>query len=107
MAVPGNITSLTSTGTNNLIKTGAILVTEAKDVLFALGLNVSRVAQTELLGSNEAEVAILPLLKYGISDASILLTESNLTAADFNQTLTMLEISGKIRPLGSNHWSTL
>src|SRR5690606_40419225 len=38
LAVPGNITSPTSAGTNNLIKTGATPVTSAQDVFYALGL---------------------------------------------------------------------
>jgi DNA processing protein len=37
LAVPGNITSPGSVGTNNLIKTGATPVTSVEDVLFALG----------------------------------------------------------------------
>jgi hypothetical protein len=31
--------------------------------------------------------------------------DSALDIAQFNQTLTMLELSGKIRPLGSGHWA--
>ncbi|MGH7241607.1 MAG: hypothetical protein ACREGB_04905, partial [Candidatus Saccharimonadales bacterium] len=30
---------------------------------------------------------------------------SQLDIATFNQTLTMLELSGKIRPLGGGHWA--
>jgi DNA processing protein len=37
MAVPGNITSLTSAGPNNLIRSGAVPVTSASDILEALG----------------------------------------------------------------------
>ena len=37
-AVPGNITSSTSVGTNNLIKAGAIPVTDVSDVLHRLGI---------------------------------------------------------------------
>lgn len=38
MAVPGNITSKTSKGTNALIRQGAALVTSCEDILLALGL---------------------------------------------------------------------
>lgn len=38
-AVPGNITSATSHGTNELLKQGAAPVTQAADVLLALGLH--------------------------------------------------------------------
>jgi DNA processing protein len=105
MAVPGNIHSPLSEGTNNLIKTGAIPVTTSADILLALGLSDSHNRQTELFGSTKEEVLILTLLQSGLTDASELLRNSKLAAAEFNQTLTMLEITGKIRPLGAGHWS--
>jgi hypothetical protein len=37
------------------------------------------------------------------SDGQILLSRSQLSFSQFNQVLTMLEIGGKIRPLGANH----
>src|SRR5256885_1815458 len=47
MAVPGNITNPMSQGCNNLIKAGALPVTEVEDVLLALGLS-PQTAQTQL-----------------------------------------------------------
>ncbi len=41
-AVPGNVTSGTSAGTNHLIKQGAYLIEHAEDVLSALSLEISR-----------------------------------------------------------------
>lgn len=105
MAVPGNITSPLSQGTNNLIKSGATMITEAGDVLFALGFDPTKQKQQELFGSNEEETILLNLLQGGISDSSILLTESGLSPATYNQTLTMLEINAQIRPLGAGHWT--
>ena len=103
MAVPGNITSPTSAGTNNLIKAGAIPVTDVSDVLTALGLNNKQV-QLEILAANKEEEAILDLIKQGITDSAEILAQCGLNSALFNQTLTMLEITGKIKPLGSGHW---
>ena len=103
MAVPGNINSALSEGTNNLIKTGALPVTSSDDIFLALGLSAGK-QQTELFGSNAAETALLELLKQGITDASVLLRDSKLEPASFNQTLTMLEITGKIYSLGSDNW---
>jgi DNA processing protein len=102
--VPGNITSLLSAGTNNLIKAGATPVTGLDDILAALGLGKTTTVQLRL-GATEEEATVLRLLEQGISDGSELLRLSELSAPQFNQTLTMLEITGKIRPIGAGHWS--
>lgn len=104
MAVPGNITSQASMGTNNLIKAGATPVTSADDILEALGLEGSQ-EQLEILGTTEEESIILRLLQSGTTDGSELQVLSKLDPALFNQTLTMLEITGKIRPTGAGHWT--
>lgn len=103
MAVPGNITSAQSAGTNNLIKAGAIPVTSSQDICEALGVDAQ--VSLELFGANEQEAILIALLKDGMSDGSELLVASELDAPIFNQTLTMLEIGGKIRPLGAGHWT--
>lgn len=104
MVVPGNITSPLSAGTNNLIKAGALPITETADILQALGLKTTG-QNLELLGANAEEAVLLEALRSGITDSNDLLTTTGLETAVFNQTLTMLEITGKIRPLGAGHWS--
>lgn len=106
MAIPGNITSSLSAGTNTLIKTGATPVTEALDVLAALNLDLD-LDKMETMAANAEEAAILQHLKTGTTEASELQITSKLEPAVFNQTLTMLEITGKIRPLGAGHWTIL
>jgi DNA processing protein len=103
-AVPGNITSPTSEGTNNLIKRGGIPVTDVGDILFALGIKPKK-APLVPKGSTPAEQVLLDLIAEGISDGSELQDKSRLDIETFNQTLTMLEITGKIRSLTANHWS--
>ena len=105
MAVPGNITSSLSAGTNNLIKAGATPVTEAKDVLRAINIESTEPAQQELIAANEEEHIILSLLKEGVLEGDLLLLQSKMDPALFSQTLTMLEISGKIKPIGNGHWT--
>jgi DNA processing protein len=105
MAVPGNITSLLSVGTNNLIKAGAAPVTCPADILSTLGIEHNAPQREEVQAANAEEAALIELLLDGITDASELLARSNLTTVLFNQTLTMLEITGKVRPLGANHWT--
>ncbi|HVW23604.1 MAG TPA: DNA-processing protein DprA [Candidatus Saccharimonadales bacterium] len=104
MAVPGNITSPLSAGTNTLLQTSAMPVTSYKDVLFALGID-DQASKTEIRGRNSAEQTLIELLRDGLSDGQALLAASELGASEFSQTLTMLEITGRIRSLGANHWA--
>jgi DNA processing protein len=104
LAVPGNITSPTSAGTNNLLKMGATPVTEAADIFYMLGLEASTVKQAPKSGNLDEQI-ILDLLQSGVSGGNDLLEQSNLQISVFNQSLTMLEIQGLIRPLGGNQWT--
>jgi DNA processing protein len=103
-AVPGPITSYLSEGTNQLIKTGAIPVTSVEDILEVLHIQKAQ-SQQQLFGANEAETAILEALSSGISDATALQQASELSSTLFAQTLTMLEICGRIKALGNNMWA--
>jgi len=103
LAVPGNITSTTSAGTNNLIKAGATLVTSTADILYALGITLPK-ANIAPRSSDPHEQALLDLLHSGITSGSELLAKSTMDVSLFNQTLTMLEIRGRVRPLGNNQW---
>jgi DNA processing protein len=103
MAVPGNINSPTSVGTNNLIKAGAAPVTCVADVFMALGLQPQ--ATHAPVSADPQEQTILTLIHTGTTDGAVLLTASKLPVNVFNQTLTMLEINGRVRPLGNNHWA--
>jgi len=105
LAVPGNITSPTSAGTNNLIKSGATPTTSAQDVFIALGLDFRAKKREAPRSSNPNEQILLDLLFSGTSDGAELLQKSNLGVSIFNQTLTMLEIRGHLCPLGNNQWS--
>ncbi len=104
-AVPGPITSSTSEGTNNLIKVGAIPVTSVEDILNELKWQDTAKQSSDTAAYSDQERLVIDLLKQGISDGHELLILSKLEASKFNQALTMLEIMGKIRPLGANNWS--
>jgi DNA processing protein len=104
LAVPGNITSPTSAGTNNLIKTGATPVTGVKDILHALGIEPVLTNKQAPRSGDPQEQILLDLLFSGVDDGAALLSQSGLELRSFNQSLTMLEIRGQIRPLGGNRW---
>lgn len=103
--VPGNITSPNSAGCNNLIKSGATPVTCIEDILHAMGASNLAHATYIHKGDTADEQRILDMLYSGTSDGHELLVGSSLTPDIFSQTLTMLELGGKIHPLGNNHWA--
>lgn len=105
MTVPGNITSPNSAGCNQLLKNGATPVTDSSDVLKELGLAETSKNKKTPLASTPEEKVILDLLQKGLRDGEELQIRSNLEASTFQQTLTMLEITGKIRALGANQWT--
>ncbi len=104
-AVPGPINSPGSIGTNNLLKSGAHVVTEAQDVLNLLGIESEVKARQEVFGDTKEEQIIIDLMKSGTTALEELQQKSDLDPAIFSQTITMLEISSKIRPLGAAHWT--
>ncbi len=104
-AVPGPITSSLSVGTNNLLKSGAHVITSAEDVLNILGVQTKEKQQLEIFGDTQEEQVIIDIMKEGITELDQIQKRSELEPAIFSQTITMLEISGKIRPLGAAHWT--
>ncbi len=104
-AVPGNITNPLAAGCNNLIKAGAIPVTCVEDILNALEWQDLSAKPKKVIGHTDEETVIIGLIESGVADGAELLIKSELEASLFNQTLTMLEITGRIRPLGANNWS--
>lgn len=103
--VPGNITSPMSAGCNALLRQGATPVTCAEDILEVIAPDMLEPQASLPLGSNANETAIIQLLQSGLRDGNELQKQSNIEAAEFNQTLTMLELSGTIRALGGNQWT--
>lgn len=105
MAVPGNITSAKSAGTNNLIRGGARLVTNGSDVLAELGYK-SGVLQKPVQADSREEQIILDLLKEGINSSEELIARSNLSASEFANIISLMEIAGKVFNLGAGNWTT-
>lgn len=106
LAVPGNIYHDGSKGTNNLVKScHAGAVTSYKDVLHLLEFKGHKPATQRVRGRNAHEQTVLDLMLRGVTQGHELLAKSQLTASEFSQVLTMLEIASKIRPLGANNWA--
>jgi DNA processing protein len=104
MAVPGNITSPMSEGCNNLIKSGAVPITGADDVFFALNLSPAKVAAIKSFSGTKHEELIYSLIRQGISAQEELVLAAQIDSPSVSSSLTMLEISGFIRPVGNGNW---
>lgn len=104
MAVPGDITRAGSEGTNNLIRAGATPITKVADIFYALGIEPEPQDSPRPQSEQPHEQLVLDLLVGGTCDGNALLQTSGLSAAAFNQAVTMLELTGKIRTAGGNQW---
>ncbi|NDC93848.1 DNA-protecting protein DprA, partial [bacterium] len=106
-AVPGPITSNTSQGTNQLLKNGAHVIACAQDVLDILGIGPLTSKQQTIFGLNPQQMKILSLMQTGVNKSEELYAKAGMNESDFAQALTMLEIHGHIRSLGSSNWQLL
>jgi DNA processing protein len=104
MAVPGNINSPTSEGCNNLIKSGAIPVTEVDDIFFALKLSPKTAKAKRSFSGSKAEQLVFEFIKEGLSAQEDIATAARLDGPALASALTMLELSGYIRPAGGGNW---
>lgn len=103
--VPGNITSPMSAGCNHLLTQGAQPLLDPDDLLEHL-VPSDHPTQTLLpIGATPTEQAILDALASGLRDGDEIYAKlSDISIAEFQTSLTMLEINGHIRPLGANCW---
>jgi len=100
-AVPGNIDSFASEGANALIKQGAIMTTDAADILEALNLKSVRAEDLIIEPKNQEENLIFSALEKGPLAVDKIAKETNLDIVTINSLMSMLEISGKIEKVES------
>lgn len=106
LVVPGDIYRPGSKGVHALLlRDKASIVTNYTHILQQIGLQPHVTPAQHIKGRNTQEQSILDLMLKGITEGEQLLSQSKLDVSLFNQTLTMLEISGKIRPLSNNYWA--
>jgi DNA processing protein len=94
LAVPGEVTSALSTGTNALLRQGATPATCVADVLEALGVAARPVAAEE--SDDPVSAAVLAALAAGSTTADGLVRATGLAAAEIATALTLLELAGKV-----------
>ncbi len=102
-AVPGNIFSPGAAGVNKLIQDGAHPVTTVKDILESLNLYTVpyHVEAQEALPENTEEHTLLALLNPDGCHIDDLIRESGLAAAVVIATLTIMQLKGLIKQVGS------
>ena len=93
-AVPGEITSALSAGSNALLRLGATPLTCAQDVLESYGLTLP-VAAAPVLG--QAAAAVLERVRESALGADELCRSTGLAAGDLAVALTELELAGAVR----------
>ncbi|HEX7734994.1 MAG TPA: DNA-processing protein DprA [Ktedonobacteraceae bacterium] len=105
-AVPGGIFASRSVGTNRLIRDGAHPVLEVKDILDALNLFMLplHMEAQAVLPENTAEGRLLALLGHEPVHINELILASELSAPTVTATLTMLELKGLIKAVGSTQF---
>ena len=106
-AVPGNIGSPTSRGTNSLIKRGALLVETAGDVLAGLGLPPGRkqpAVHRALPAMTDDEASVLRTVTDEPKHIDVLLAECSVTPGRLSALLTALELKGLVRQLPGKYF---
>lgn len=111
-AVPGNITNPYSQGCNKLIQQGATPYTSPDDILCELfpdeyARKHQKLRQQSLIGDTDTETLILVALSQGLRAGEQIMQATKLPPEVFNQTVTLLEIKGRLRSLGANRWSLI
>lgn len=111
-ALPGNITSPRSKGTNQLIRDGAYIITEPQDISSQYSIRYKNFlykkplddkdekkadnSSSNIFDSNNISSRIIELLETGNKDIDSLCQELSLTSAELSAVLLGLEIDGKI-----------
>ena len=93
LAVPGEITSALSAGSNALLRLGATPLTCAQDVLESYGLVVAAAASPEL---GETAATVLERIREAALGADELARATGLSAGELAVVLTELELAGLV-----------
>lgn len=110
LAVPSNITSASGEGTNDLIKQGCPMITNAQDVFFELGMDddedkKEKQHETKMKCLSDDENKILGLLSYEPLPFEKIVKNSGKDIQDVQYILTLLEINGFAEKLPGNRFT--
>jgi DNA processing protein len=102
-AIPGSILSSRSAGVNKLIQDGARPVMDVRDIIESLNLFMipRQMEMQAILPDNAEEKKLLELLSHEPMHIDDLIRESDLPAHEVSSVLTMMELKGMIKQVGS------
>lgn len=100
--IPGNIDIKNSSGTNKLLKENAKFVTNINDILEEI--KVKSVAKTDELEISSEYKKVYDIITRSPIHINQICKKANISIAEANQTLTMLEIDGLIKSLPNNEY---
>jgi len=105
-SVPGQIFSLQSVGTNNLIKKGARLVSGLKDILEELNMSLQKETGEKIprIPATENEKVLLEILSPEPIHIDNISKLSKLGTAEVSSALSMMEIKGWVKNIGGQNY---
>lgn len=105
-AVPGNINSPASKGTNRLVQQGAKSVLSVEDILEELNLTMvlERVAVQKAVPDSAEEALILDHLTHQPIHVDVLSRDCGLPSAMVSSTLTLMELKGMVQQVGGMNY---
>ncbi len=105
-AVPGNVNSPVSKGTNHLIQQGAKLVSRVEDILEELNLTqvVEQTAVQLALPETSEEIALYAQLSGQPTHIDELCRSAEMSTGLVSSTLTLMELKGLVQQVGSMNY---
>jgi len=103
-ALPGNINSIFSAGTNKLIKDGAKPLLEIDDIIEEVyelkeGIMLNKRKSMDYSNYSETEIKIIKLLEQEPLHSDVIAYKTNIDIITLNSVLTILELKGSIKEL--------
>lgn len=111
-AVPGNINSIYSKGTNLLIKDGAKIVLSVDDIIeeireFENIKNVKKTKKINYSGLSKDEIKVVSYIEKEPIHTDLLCLKTNISISNLNSILTILEMKGIVKKLPNQLFTIL
>jgi len=108
-AVPGNVLSPASRGTNRLIQNGAYAMVSPQDVLDVLNLSELESIKTarQVLPADKTEARILQVMNFEPMHIDEICNEVSLSIDKVSAALTMMELKGLVQHVGAMRYAVV